>query len=90
MSRPAEELLTEALELSPEARAHLARSLIASLDEGFEEVEPSELEKAWLSEASRRAAELDAEVVATRPSAEVFRAARDELRVIRERRTGAS
>lgn len=86
MARTAEELLAEALDLSEEARAQLARSLIASLDDMEEGTDPAEIERAWLAEVSQRAATIDAGAVSTRPAAEVFRAAREELRAIRARR----
>ena len=44
-----------ALSLPPDERAALAEKLLSSLDEPSE----AELERAWLSEASRRARELD-------------------------------
>ena len=90
MTRTADELLTEALDLSEQARAQLARSLIASLDEAEEEMDPAKIEDAWFAEVSRRAAAIDAGAVSTRPAAEVFHAAREELRAVRARRmTGA-
>ena len=49
-----EELREEALRLTPEARAHLARELLASLDEMSE----AEIEKLWIDEAIRRDEEL--------------------------------
>ena len=50
-----EELKAEVLRLSPEARAYLARELLASLDE----LSQSEVEKLWIDEAIRRDEELD-------------------------------
>ena len=44
-----------ALSLPPDERAALAEKLLSSLDEPSE----AELERAWLSEAARRARELD-------------------------------
>ena len=44
-----------ALSLPPDERAALAEKLLSSLDEPSE----AELERAWLSEASRRARQLD-------------------------------
>ncbi|MDQ6831113.1 MAG: addiction module protein [Gemmatimonadota bacterium] len=82
MSRTPDQLLAEALELPPSDRAHLAESLISSLDDA-EEVDPAELEQTWLAEASRRASEIDAGTVETTPAAAVFRAAREELRRMR-------
>jgi DNA helicase HerA-like ATPase len=85
IARAPKELLAEALDLPEEVRAQLARSLIASLDEAEEE-DPGEIERAWLAEVSRRAAEIDAGAVTTRPAVEVFRAAQEELRAIRASR----
>ena len=86
MARTAEELLAEALDLSEHSRAQLARSLIASLDDAEEGADPADVESAWLAEVSRRAATIDAGTASTRPAAEVFRAAREELRAVRARR----
>jgi hypothetical protein len=90
MARTAEELLAEALDLSEDSRAQLARSLIASLDLDLDDAEegadPADVESAWLAEVSRRAATIDVGTASTRPAAEVFRAAREELRTIRTRR----
>lgn len=84
--RTLDELLAEALKLPEKARAWLAQSLIASLEEGEEDVDPTEVEQAWLAEVRWRAAELDARTVRTRPAPAVFQAARDELRELRARR----
>jgi len=81
MSRSPDQLLAEALDLPREDRAHLAESLIASLDE---DVDPRELEREWLAEVSRRAGEIDSGAVQTEPAAAVFRAAREELRAMRK------
>lgn len=83
MARAPKALLAEALDLPEVARAQFARSLIASLDE-MEEEDPAEIERAWRAEASRRAAEIDTGTVSTRPAVEVFRAAQEELRAIRD------
>lgn len=85
MSRTPDQLLVEALDLPPEDRAHLAESLISSLDDGSDEVDPAELERAWLAEVAARAAEIDAGTVTTRPAAAVFSAAREELLAMRTR-----
>ena len=53
MSNRAQELLREALRLSPDERADVAAELLASLDEIAEE--PAEVEKAWAAEIERRA-----------------------------------
>lgn len=85
MPRTPDELLNEALALPADARALLAESLLASLDETGEESDPAEIERLWLAEAGRRAAELDAGTVEPRPAMEVFRAAGEELRDLRAR-----
>ena len=86
MTRNLDALLAEVLRLPEGARARLARSLIESLDRGGEEVAPEDARRAWLAEAERRAAEIDAGVVTTRPAAEVFCAARERLADARARR----
>ena len=48
-TRTPDELLAEALELPADTRARLAESLIPSLDESGEEVDPAELEDARLA-----------------------------------------
>jgi putative addiction module component (TIGR02574 family) len=53
MSNRAQELLREALTLSPDERADVAAELLASLDESTEN--PSEVEAAWAAEIERRA-----------------------------------
>ncbi len=50
-----ETLENEMLRLSPEERAHLARSLLVSLESLTED----EVSRSWLAEADRRARELD-------------------------------
>ncbi len=67
-----EELKTEALRLSPEARAYLARELLASLDAMSE----AEIEKLWIDEAIRRDEELDREAARAFPAEEVLARAR--------------
>jgi hypothetical protein len=67
-----EELKAEALRLGPEARAYLARELLASLDVMSE----AELEKLWLQEATRRDAELDGGAAKACPEEEVLDRAR--------------
>ena len=83
MSRSADQLLAEALDLPPKERAHLAESLISSLDEDSDDVDPVQLEREWMAEVSKRAAEIDSGAVRTEPAAEVFRAARAELQAMR-------
>ena len=50
-----EEIKAEALQLTPEGRADLARELLASLDA----MNDAEVERLWLDEAERRLAQLD-------------------------------
>jgi hypothetical protein len=70
-----EELKAEILKLSPEARATLARELLASL----ESLNDEETETLWLEEATRRNKQWD--------SGEArFRTAEDVLRDARSRR----
>jgi hypothetical protein len=63
-----EELKQEALRLSPEARAYLARELLASLDAMSE----AEIEKLWMDEAIRRDEELDSGAARAYPADEVL------------------
>jgi len=86
MPRSAEQLLAEALDLPQEERAHLAESLISSLGEDADDTDPTQLEREWMAEVSRRAAEIDSGAVQTQPAADVFRAARAELRIMDLRR----
>jgi hypothetical protein len=67
-----EELKEQALRLSPEARAHLARHLIASLDA----MSAAEIEKLWIDEAIRRDEELDSRAARAYPVDEVLARAR--------------
>jgi len=67
-----EELREEALRLTPEARAHLARELLASLDAMSE----AEIEKLWIDEAIRRDEELDSGAARPSPADEVLARAR--------------
>lgn len=69
MKRNVAELLREALELPPEARAALAGSLIDSLDDEVDEG----VEAAWDAEIARRIQELDEGKVKLVPWAEVRR-----------------
>ena len=66
MPRTREQLENEAQSLPREERARLAEALIASLDE------EAEMERAWLAEAERRAAELDSGAVESIPAEGVF------------------
>jgi hypothetical protein len=67
-----DELKAEALRLDPEARADLARELLASLD-GLSE---AEVEKLWIDEAIRRDEELNSGVARAYPAEEVLDRAR--------------
>ena len=67
-----EELKTEILRLNPEARANLAREILASLDAMNE----SEIEALWVEEAVRRDEDLDSEEARAFPAAEVLARAR--------------
>lgn len=64
------------LELPPDERAELAQRLLVSLDDPSEE----ELAEIWLSEARRRAGELDRREVQSIPAEEVRHKARALLR----------
>ena len=67
-----EELREEALRLSPEARADLARALLASL----EEMSAAEIDALWIDEAIRRDEELDRGAARAFPADEVLARAR--------------
>lgn len=71
-----EELKKEALLLEPEARAQLARELLASLDAMSEE----EAEKLWIGEAIRRDEELDSGAARANAADEVLDRARNRRR----------
>jgi hypothetical protein len=68
-----ESLEAKLLQLPADARAHLARVLIESLDE------QPELDPGWLEEAERRAAELAAGTAETVPAADAIAEARRRL-----------
>ena len=70
-----EELVAEALKLTPEARARLAGKLLESLD-GLSDEENQRL---WTEEARRRDADLDASPGQARFGSDVFRDARSKL-----------
>ena len=76
MSRELARLEQEAKQLPATDRAHLAHSLIASLDIG-EDVEAEEL---WLQEAERRYQAYRQGSLAPKPAAKVFDDARDRLK----------
>ncbi len=67
-----DELKAAALRLDPEARADLARELLASLD-GLNE---AEADKLWVDEAIRRDEELDSGAARAYPADEVLNRAR--------------
>ncbi len=71
-----EELEKEALRLEPEARAHLARQLLHSLDAMSE----AELEDLWIDEAIRRDDEVDSGTAVAHPANEVLARARARRR----------
>ena len=86
ISRNPDDVLNDALALPLDARARLAESLLSSLDEAGEDADAAALEQEWLAEVARRAADIDAGRVRTIPATEVFRAAREELRMMQGRR----
>jgi hypothetical protein len=65
-------LKAEALRLDPEARADLARELLASLDG----LSGAEVEKLWIDEAIRRDEERDSGAARAYPADEVLDRAR--------------
>jgi putative addiction module component (TIGR02574 family) len=69
MSNRAQELLREALTLSPDERADVAAELLASLDEPSEN--PAEVEAAWAAEIERRARRVLSGASAGEPWADV-------------------
>jgi hypothetical protein len=71
-----EELEAEALKLDPQARARLAKKLLASL----ETLSDEENERLWTEEADRRDADWDSAPGAGRPAADVLRDARAKLK----------
>jgi hypothetical protein len=71
-----EDLKTEAMKLSPEARAKLAQALLASL----ENLSEAEIERLWVEEAMRRDEEIDSGTVSLRSAEEVLKDARSRLR----------
>ena len=82
MSAPLERVKAEALDLSPEERAHLAHELIESLDDLDDEAEvsPAEWERAWEEEIQRRLDEYRSGAVQPIPSSEIFAWARAQLK----------
>ena len=68
MQRSLEEIASEALEMSVESRAALAKRLLDSLDH----LAPEENERMWLAEAARRYRQLKDGTAKSLPSDEVF------------------
>jgi putative addiction module component (TIGR02574 family) len=90
MARGTDEVFADALGLPLEARAELARSLLASLEGEEEGLVALELAAEWRDEISRRAAEIDAGEVELIPGEVVFREAFERLQAVRERRSGGT
>jgi putative addiction module component (TIGR02574 family) len=74
-----EELKQRALELSAAERAELAQFLIESVDPVTENYDPVEIERAWLAEVKRRAAEVDRGEVQPIPGDEALTSVRQKL-----------
>ena len=68
MDRQLEEIASDALKMSVESRAALAKRLLDSL----EELSPAENERLWIEEAARRYRQLKAGTAKSTPSKEVF------------------
>ena len=68
MERKLEEIASEALQMSVESRAALAKRLLDSLDD----LAPEENERLWVEEAARRYQQLKAGTARSIPSEEVF------------------
>jgi putative addiction module component (TIGR02574 family) len=68
------EIEAQALQLSPEDRAHLADTLLASLRSD------PKVDEAWLAEAERRLAELESGLVTPVPVQEAIARARAAIR----------
>ena len=68
MSRSVDDILAEALRLPREARADLARKLLASLDT----MDEAETEELWIDEAIRRDDGLDSGAARAHPADEVL------------------
>ncbi len=75
MARPLTDVEREAMALSREERAALAKHLLATLDEGEEE----DVEEAWVAESERRYREYRAGRMKAIPAEEVFAEARRRL-----------
>jgi putative addiction module component (TIGR02574 family) len=68
MERTLEEIPTQALNLTVESRAALAKRLLDSLDD----LSPDEVEHLWVEEAARRYQQLRDGTASSIPSDEVF------------------
>lgn len=68
MERKLEEIASEALQMSVESRAALAKRLLDSLDE----LAPDEYERLWVEEAARRYQQLKTDTARSIASDEVF------------------
>lgn len=68
MERTLEDLAAEALQMSVESRAALAKRLLDSLDE----LTPEEYERLWLEEAARRYQQLKAGTATSIASEDLF------------------
>lgn len=68
MERQLEEIASDALKMSVESRAALAKRLLDSLDE----LSPEENERLWVEEAARRYQQLKAGTARSTASEEVF------------------
>jgi hypothetical protein len=69
-----EELLAEALKLTPEERERLAMTLLSSMESRLE------FEAEWIEEIEHRAREFDEGLVETIPGDQVIREALDRLK----------
>jgi hypothetical protein len=70
-----DELVNAAVKLEPAARMRLAERLLASLGTSLS----GENEQAWAEEAQRRAEQMAAGTLSSRPSEDVFRDAQSRL-----------
>lgn len=75
MSMTADEIVSEALDLSPQVRAFVAEKLIESLD-AFPE---ARISPAWREEIRKRCREVDEGLVQLRDASDVFAGAYAEL-----------
>jgi Putative addiction module component len=83
MANKLEVLEAQAMKLDTESRARLARRLFLSLEPRPD----AELERLWVEEAERRAAELQDGRATARPAAAVLRRVRREVSRTRSRST---